>query len=613
MAIEPRIADGPRISGIPIPDPRAAQSGFGEGLGEFAETMAAADRQTRQVDEQIAASQHRIALREQEEQDASLTADRAAEFARMQARVAVRTEELRQEAGRGGQGHEPAIRQYVDEELRNFNAGFANNDRVRQRFIPNMAEFGARTESRETLWVMDERAKSQAQDLDELYTTSANALQLDPTPENYTSGLSLIRTTLDGMGMSESQSNAAWKKIVGGYTETLIDGMFQRGEHDNVKALAESGFFNDKLDPETLDRTRNRVGIEEKAAVIEAEQAASRARQAVQDQADLLAAKVKAGINPEAAEVASVRNAAVAAGLKPDDVFNLSLMEAKMTWNRTYGSMPMLDKLRTQSALQGKIAAGNASETEQALTAHLNDMIDAEQDREAERFKGLLGQGIQGRVAITAQLQQLPPAARFQQAEKVEAGLGFIANLPTDNLRQRALVGRDERKADKTLVPDKALDENFRKMVGRSGRFFGGPTMAGLREVAADIYAYHAAQKGFDDFNPVWYREALNAAMGQQRRVDGSLQGGIGAWRTQPVMLPDNKTQEEFEQILARSPFGDARSASGAAVDKDYILKRLAPVYAGETEDGRTMYRFVDESGAQLLHKDGGPYLMLVR
>lgn len=603
---EQRIAPGPRIAPIPIPQRRVDPM---DGVNDLIDAVDGMQERSRQVDQQVAASEARMQDRQRDADNAALSADRGAEFARMQSRITLETEKLR---AQGLDGYEDKVRELVDREVRTFDAGFGNNQEVRQRYVPNMADLAARAETGAGLWAMGERAKTGAVQYDGMVKEQGNALTLSPTPKDYAAAMALASTTLDAQKLPPSARDQAWKQTVQSLTGNYIDGLLATGQADQASALLEAGFFNDKV--ADVDQVRARIGNAREAAAREVELGASRARQDAKDNADLLKAKIDAGIVPTTAEIGAVRAQATAAGLKPDDLFDLALTERQVAINRSYQGKDVMLLLRDRDVLAAKVASGTASEGEQVAMRQLDKLIDTREKETASRYKGLLAQGPQGRAQIVNEIQRLPADARFSQAERVEAGLGYVAGLPTPEARAAALNGRAERKANAKLTPPKEVDATFRATMGKAMIGMNGPALNGVREVAADLYAHaHRAAGGDETFNPGLYRNALNVALGRTRRRDGTPQGGIGAYGDAQVILPDNHSQDEFAAMIARAPFAKATYDGKTAVSKADVLRRYVPVYAGELPDGRTRYRFVDAGGRELRGAGNLPYVLEIR
>ena len=149
--------------------------------------------------------------------------------------------------------------------------------------------------------------------------------------------------------------------------------------------------------------------------------------------------------------------------------------------------------------------------------------------------------------------------------------------------------------------------------MGQATLGIGGPTLSGIRELAADIYAHAHRQAGGDEkFNPGLYRNALNVALGRTRRRDGSYQGGIGQYGDRQVILPDGKTQDEFTRDIARAPYEEATYDGSTPFQKADLGRRYFPVYLGETPQGQARYRIVSDGGHELQRKGGGRFVLVI-
>ncbi|KEZ00363.1 hypothetical protein AI27_05135 [Sphingomonas sp. BHC-A] len=600
-----RIASGPRLSPLPVPQQRVSML---EGASDLIEAAQGIERLRNETDQRIAASEARIEERRQQEADAALSASQGAAFAAMQSRITLETEKLRSQ---GVEGFEGKVQELVDRGIAQFDAGFGNNQRVRQRFMPNMADLAGRAATSAGLWAIGERAKLHAVQIEGTGEELDNGLRQTPGINSYVAAITTVDAALAGQGLSPSGLAAARKDSIAKRTDALIDGFLATGQTAQAKALLDAGFFNDKL-PD-VDRVRSRIVNAEEAAARQVELAQSRARTAANDAADLLQKKVAAGIVPTSAEIASVRQQATAAGVKPDDLFDIALLEQKVAINRTYQGQDVTVLLHDRDALTAKMVAGKASEGEQVTVKQLNDLIETREKETAARYKGLLGQGAAGRAQIVNELQRLPADARFSQAERIESGLGFVVGLPTADARAAAINGRQERKANPKLAPAADVDANFRTAMGSATMGMQGSTLNGIRDLAADLYAHaHRAAGGGDEFNPGLYRNSLNIALGRTRRGDGTPQGGIGTYGGRQVILPDSKTQDEFASDIARAPYDGATYDGNTPFQKADLGRRYFPVYLGENEKGQARYRIVSTGGHELQRKGGGAFVLVI-
>ncbi|WP_454888660.1 hypothetical protein [Sphingobium indicum] len=580
-----------------------------EGASDLIEAAQSVERLRNETDQRIAGSEARIEERRQQEADAALSASQGAAFAAMQSRITLETEKLRSQ---GVEGFEGKVQELVDRENAQFDAGFGNNQRVRQRFMPNMADLSGRAATSAGLWAMGERAKIGAQQIQGMVGEQSNALSVAPaTPKDYSSAEGLFLTTLRAQNLPESAFLSAAREGLNSLASSYADGLLAAGKTSDLKALVDSGFFNGRISD--VGRLQSRITNADEAAARQVELVQSRARQDANDAASLLEKQVAAGIIPTSAQIAAVRQQAVAAGVKPDDLFDIVHLERNMAQNRIYQGQDITVLLRDRDTLSAKIAAGSASAAEQMDAKHLNDLIETREKETAARYKGLLGQGAAGRAQIVNELQRLPADARFSQAERIESGLGFVVGLPTADARAAAINGRQERKANPKLAPAADVDANFRTAMGSAAMGMQGSTLNGIRDLAADLYAHaHRAAGGGDDFNPGLYRNSLNVALGRTRRGDGTPQGGIGTYGGRQVILPDSKTQDEFASDIARAPYDGATYDGSTPFQKADLGRRYFPVYLGENEKGQARYRIVSTGGHELQRKGGGAFVLVI-
>lgn len=611
--MEQRIAAPARVASIPVPDGRAGAA-IAEGVADLARTAGAVSEQGRHTDDAIAASQHRMALREQENQDAILAGQQASALARLNGELTVELQGLRDGSAPGAVGHVEAARKLIAEKTRQFDEGFGGNERVRRQFVDNIAQVAARAETAETLWGMDSSAKYQANSIESMKAEQVNGFYRDPSPAAFAQAVALGRKAIGLIATDGTTRVAAEQGYLADVAQGWIDANLTHGKHAQVKVLLDKGFFDGLIDTKVA---RRQVTLAEEGAARERDLAQSRARAAVTEQVSLIRARIDAGINPDPAEIRQVRAAAGAAGLKPDDMFDLALMETKQTINRQYQGRDVMVLIHDRGVLSAKIAAGTASDGEQVAYQHMGSMIDARQKEQAVRYKPLLAQGTSGRQQILREIGRLPPSARFAQAEGVEEGLGYVAILPSPEAQARALQGKLELKANPKLLPKAPGDGKdtpsrsvFKQVVGASGRLRPGTDLAAIEELANHIYADRAARSFGETFSARAYEQAVRAAFGGTQRRDGAMIGGLGRYRGAAVILPQNKTEDEFARGVARFGFPNATYDGRTVASKSDIVKRFMPVYFGEADDGRTLYKFMDSGSRYLKNAKGGDYVM---
>lgn len=244
------------------------------------------------------------------------------------------------------------------------------------------------------------------------------------------------------------------------------------------------------------------------------------------------------------------------------------------------------------------------------MARQLDKLIDSADTRETEQVRELMGKGVAGQTQALSMLTG-SAEARYAKANKLEDGLGFVANLNT-KAQTYALEGRELRKArPKDFGDDKQVRATVDAMVGPLGLALGGQ-YGELVDTAWSIMATSQARTGSAGFDADKLRMAVRIATGATHRPNGIVQGGIQRVRGKPVHLPENMTPDEFDAYMSRRDFSAGAYANGRPAQKADVLQNYRPEWAGDDPRGRPLYRFVDATGGVLANKGGGSLLMRV-
>lgn len=609
MGLSPRIVGSGGSPSIPLPRRNSAGAGIAQGVSELADAAENALDQRQRTDRAVDNIDHQIAVDRQRDDDAALFAKQSAQWAVASSRMSEKLAEARQQAKSGGEGHAERASEIIREEQAEFDQGFAGNHNVRERFFASMSSTVARFETREKLWASDQAAKASGENTELFLSASSNDLRLDASSANYSEKMGQLQELADAFPLNDDAKAAIAAKGGEQLSLAYAEGMISEGRLDEVDALVKSGFFNDKVSD--IGGITKRLRIERRALSIEQRSAQRQLEDDAKEMLGTIEAKIKAGINPTEADFATARNAALQAGLPKADIIEADSFRIQTGLNQQFPAGVSPEKIRPMlEELQAKIANGEASETEQVAGKHLQDLFDARQKELSDKLKPELKNGAGGRMKI---LQQLPrdPAARFAQAEKVERGLGHVSLLP-EVTQQVALEGREVRKARPKEFGEK---DQIRRVFAQAVGGFGS-TLAGdyddILNLAWDTYAGEENSRGRTGFDSGRFKTMVSVVMGRTKRPDGKHQGGMEAVRGKQVLLPHNKTADEFDRLLSRATFADARYADGSAVQKADILERYRPSYVGDNEKGAPVYHFIDPSGAKLKTKSGVDYPFVV-
>jgi hypothetical protein len=571
--------------------------------------MAQSDRQATQ---QVDAINHQLAVKRQQDEDNALLLQQAAKWAETDSRIAVRINEARSKHGPGGAGHVQTVTDIIEEEKTAFDAGFGENERVRQRYTANVVQAAARYETQETIYASDQFAKAQGENAETYLKATGNGLQLAPDLQKMEEAVQLWDSLADGMALNDDQKAILRKKGQASLFGDFLTGLINTGKYADAKTLLNSGKLNGVIDD--VKPFLRSIETEENAARIAVEQAASDARTEAREAVKAVEEKVKLGINPSQAEIAQVRRAAVANGLPEADIIGLDGLGIQIGLNRTYNEAadPMgIKASAAASRLGAKVAAGTATEAEQVGYTHLKGIGDSRAKARGAQLKETAKQGVAGQAAVLSELRAMPAKQRYLAAEEAKPGLGQLASLGPRS-QQYALEGREVRNARKDeFGKTEEVKAAFARRVGDVKASMGGE-YDNMMSVAWDIYAGQLNSRGASGWSEAEFDVAVKIALGATQRGNGVLQGGIDRVRGKQVILPAWKTAEEFDKTLSMLKFDGAVYANKQAASKADILNNYRPEYYDEDAAGQPLYRFIGPTGKALLHKDGSVYNLVV-
>ncbi len=611
MAIQPRISATPRRSAIPIT--QTPVSPLADALDVAARTMGQMVQSDRQATQQVDAVNHQLAVKRQQDEDNALLLQQAAKWAETEGRIAVRIDEARRQHGPGGAGHVKSVQDIIAEEQTAFDAGFGQNERVRQRYTDNVAQTAARYETRETMYAADQFDQTQGKNSEAYLKATGNSLQLDPSLEKMDEATKLWDNIVVGMAANDDRKKEIYQKGRASLFGDFLTGLINTGKYDDAEKLIQSGKLNGVIDDvkpfvRSIETERNaaRIAVEQQQADMRTE-----AREAVK----AVEEKVKLGINPSQAEIAQVRAAAISNGLPEADIIALDGMGIQIGLNRNYNETADPLGIKASAAatrLGAKVAAGTASEAEQVSYAHLKGIGDTRAKARGAQLKEQAQQGIGGQAAVLAELRDMPAEQRYLAAEEAKSGLGQLALLGPRS-QQYALEGREVRAARKDDF-GKADDVKaaFARRIGGVASSLGGE-YDNIQNIAWDIYAGELNGRGASGWDDAQFDVAVKIALGATKRDNGQLQGGVGRVRGKQVILPDWKTPEEFDKTLSMLKFAGAIYDNKEPASKADILTNYRPEYYADDAAGQPLYRFIAPSGKPLRHKDGSIYNLVVQ
>lgn len=607
--MEARIPLPRQFARTPVMREPSAFSALGDAMsvaGQAGSEFVARDRAT---EEQVAEIDHRIAMAEQDQQDADLTVRKGAEWIGLQAELREAIEDTRQQADRYGEGHLDSVRKVLDDRLRTFDASFAGNERVRQKFRQSIVREATEIDLQEQAWQRQRNQAAQGEDFEVSVQTLANGLtRANPATagEDFATALADIDTMIAAGSFDDAEAATLRRAAATKLALGLNDGLFAAGQPQMVRALVDKGFYDGlKLDTGKL---ADQVAGEQRALDIAAEQQAKAQQVEARNAIDAIEAKVAIGINPTQAEFDAARAAASAAGLPEDELIAFDGLSVQIGLNRQFSEAQDPDGVAVAQLVQQlgtKIADGSASEAEQVAYAHLDGVAEARAKALGARYREMAGTGAQGKQAVLGELARLPRDQRFIAAQEVQDGFGYVAMLGP-NSQRAALAGAEARAArPKDFGTEAEVKEAFRARIGSGIAARLGPSYDDLMTLAWDIYAGGVVAKGKEGWSEEAYARAVDIAFGAGRGRDGQWRGGIGSFGDHSVILPEWQTSDDFERSVRSLTFAKARYAEGSPASKNDVIRHYRPEYVRDTSDGLPAYIMVDASGAPLMASDG--------
>lgn len=610
MGMQPiRARVRPTVTALEPADRRYATSGVGDALANAAGQALQDQQQRQQVRDTVADIDARIALRELEKKQQASKVAGMADLAARRNQLAAWQQQL--EVKPGGAGYADEVAKRLQQEVEAFQSTLPNDPEVRQHFAVTLAEWESGTVARAQVFEASKRSEFLRDNAGAWLNETSNRLRSDPTPENFPAALKEAGTLIAGLeGMDGNAKLEVQREFASTLSLAMFDGLIGAGKREQAQALIDSGTFNGILDAKGMDRLRDQLRLESERAARAAERAKADAEREAGEQLDLIMAKAKDGVATEA-ELRAGEQLARQTG-KPADRYDITKLRIENTTAQELRNASLPQIGTAIASVQQRIAkAGSKANPSDIIALQaMQDIRDKKRKEAGTQFKDMLAQGPQGRMAVLQQLDQYDEETRFAVANEAEAGLGYTALLGPA-LRPLAVEGREVRKQQPDLAPKTKIETQMRAATGRVGRRLRseyGPTM----ETAADIYAAWAAQRGQTEFNAKVFDDIVSGVLGAQRRVDGKMQGGLGSYRGEKVLLPPHLTNAEFAATIAKSPFTNARYGNGKPADKSFIINSMVPELVDELDGGRTVYRFVDNTGSYLRNPQGGEYRLIV-
>ena len=609
MALDPIIVKSPGFIGKRTGAGSVPTLGetLAEGVGKVADTLHKIDLQDREVEDRIAASEFRIREHEQQQADDQLALAQNAKLISLRGKLQASDAERRGTMAAGGAGFHQGLMEEVDTDLAEFDKGFGDNVRVRDRFRDNIATVRAHFDASAQIVEQGARAKYAADNFGTAQGELLNQMRLNPTLDNMQTSELLLQQTVSLLPLPEAERHKALRDGKAALTEAFAEGSLEKGDIATVETLFQKGAFSRVLTPDQHERLGKRIVLTKEQEARRAELVAHAAQKSARDQLQLLKAQSEAGIDvPNAAAI--IENAR-AAGVAPDAIFDAGVVTQRLQFNKAYLGMSPEALQGRADMLEAKVASGKASAVEQMEFQHIGKVADERRNEAASKNKELWDSGAPGRMQILRDMRSLSPMERARQADKFSPEFRMAAGLNA-KAQAYAINGMDARKAKPQLVPEDKARAAFDKYLSIAGRYLGTAELANVRDGAMNIYAGTASESGAEVWNEERFLRAVSIQLGATKQGDFWV-GGLGTYRGHRVILPATKTSEGLEATIAKHDFGNARYANKVVAAKSDILRYFRPEYAG-ARDGKTLYRFFDGRGNALIHAKGSAYIMEV-
>jgi len=214
-----------------------------------------------------------------------------------------------------------------------------------------------------------------------------------------------------------------------------------------------------------------------------------------------------------------------------------------------------------------------------------------------------------GSTGAAAAMRQIAP----QKPVEARAGvlLGTAGGVP---VARTILDGQALLKDNPKLVPETNARRVAATDMGAAFKFFPDLAMQ-IPDTARAYYAGWKQREGEEGFDALNFRQSLNAAAGGVRGNDGVMRGGLGKRSGHVVLLPDGKSETEFNTALE----GLSAAATPAALKpvwadgsevSDAQLRSARPFAVGP---GR-YFLATDAMGNNLImRRNGQPFEVLVK
>lgn len=578
---------------------------YGAGVGE------AIARGGQQLHQQRIA-QFRADRQEAADSEAADVARRAAE-ARVAMDAFVRTS--RTGPVPGAKGHAEAVTKALGEQRTALLDGIVE-DRVRQAAGVQWDDYAARVTSSEEAYELGRGIDLDIANLKRTGELADNRI-VSSGGDNAVYQEELVQGTASILGLPNVTPEDKEKLLRAHEAGRTLTWLQARSEADpaSVKLELAAGLYDELLTPEQIKALDRGAELEIKAAAVEAAAAQQQERVAARNDLELIEARIEAGDLPATKDIETVIARARAAGVPEAELVRLTTKADDATILRAYGAAndpTGAISATTVAAIDEKIRAGTATPEEYRLRDKLAGYADTRAADAGKALKDMAAQGPAGELQALGQISQMASRnQRFAAGQELGGNMGYIALLPSAASRELAVNGKGVLAArPKDFGERDDVDQRFEATVGPTAKTLG-PAYGQMKMLSWQIYAGLRSQAGATGWDKKTFDLAVKVAFGATKRADGVLQGGLATVRGRPVMLPDDRTADEFDRMVSRIPadkFAQALYADGTPATKADVLARFRPEWFEQDATGGNWYRLIGPDGKPLREKSGAVF-----
>jgi hypothetical protein len=612
MGMTPRIASGPRLGSIPIPE---RSPSLADAAGSVVNAIGNAREADRQADRREAQIAHDLAIREQADRRSTQISQGIVALETGRVAFERQREQLRSKTDLTGYRGE-AEKAWGDWSA-SFLAELPADAEVRQHFTAPLARMGATYQTDDDKWLAGQKAGLDAAALDEMAkghaVTAMGAYRDD-------AAMGGRRKTFVEFLNTKGLTPDRYRKVIDTYDlavgRAVVDGAENAGDVATMRALAGDVELMKRMGgADYADNVLQRATAREKAAALAAKAAVTAAQEKATDEIDRIEAVISEGGTVSQREIDSALAVGKAAGVDADRLVKLNGASMTQSVNRSFGPAGDPDGSKTRAELMrlNGVAAQRALTSEESmLHQRLTTLQGKRRADDADLLKPLANKSPQGDLSVLAEIRKRPRADRFEVAEQIRPGLGYIGLL--DGATQQAAVeGFYDLKANPDLIKTKGksgglTDQSKTAMRAHLGIIAGQMPEAaveGYRGVANAIYVKMQKDAGQSGWDAALYRHAINKAMGARRGGDGVWRGGLGLVSNRHVWLPDWGSAREIERLIARNPFANATYDGARPVEKADVMANFTPVLDDGGGPGEAAYYIFLNAAGQALKRKG--------